>query len=143
MRLQDILSTISESMRPFLYFHLPFVYPLYLLSNFRVSARTFVNFCQLSVRPRYFMSTSVKFLSVAHSSVSFCQLSLHPLEFPSSSVNFLCILRTFPLFVPPLDLPSTFPSFLETFVNFRQLSMHPLHLLSTFCVSTKPSINFC
>ena len=107
------------------------------------------------------------FHSSARSSVNFRQLSEHPrnlpstfrasAELPSNSVSFSCVCGNFEKFrtaigssvnfshlsVQSRDFPSAFCASAGHSVNFRQLSVHPRDCLLTFHASAGPSVNFC
>ena len=90
-------------------------------------------FCQLSMHPQVCPSTLVNFSCIRETSSSFINfacvrenfrqlLSTFVLlwDLQSTSVNFLCIHWDYCQFSGrPLDLPSTFHSFVRPYINFR------------------------
>ena len=128
-----------------------------LLSTFRAARRPFVNLHQHSVRLDELLSRCT--VNSPCGQYTFRQL-------PSTSVRLGDLPSTSHfshIFVQPgtlRQLPLTFGVAARPFVNFRQLSMWPgdllstsvnfhcgqytfRELLSTFCTTGKPSVNFC
>ena len=122
------------------------------MSIFHASETPFINFCQLSVRPRELPSTSVNFLS---SSWTFRKLYSTFRAAAVTSVNFSCIHGIFCKFSVPTGTfrrllqtfrlrnhPSTFRALAAPSVNFREHSVRPQDILSIFYSTVGSSINF-
>ena len=99
-------------------------------STFCATRRHSVNFHPLSTRTGNLLSTSVKFSSIQETFHQLPSTFLLPVDL-SNSVKFLCIRETF----------CQFSCRWETFYQFRQISVWPGDLLSTFLATDRPSIN--
>ena len=153
VHLQVLPSTVCAEAEPSVSIRKLSICQCDLQSAFHAAAGHSVNFRQLSVHPRYLPLTSVQlFVCPWDLPKSF----IRPLDRLSTSLNFPCghgISINFPynhgticqLSIRPWDIPSSFFNLwcfrvfilqfrasAESSVNFRQLSVHPRDLSSTF-----------
>ena len=112
-----------------------------------------INFHQLSMHPRDLPSTflvstrpSINFLCGCETFYKLPSTLVHPPYFrqiPSNSINFPCAHRRFcQLFIRQWDLLSTSVNFSCVRETFREPSVRPRYLHSTFHASVGPSVNF-
>ena len=161
MCLWDLLKTFRVVTGPSVNFRQPSVHPRDNLLTICASAGTSMNFvnylcgrrnfCKLSVQPCDLTSTSINFPSF---SGTIRQYSVHQQGLSSTfhapvgpSLNFPRICGTFcqppSTFCASTGHSVNFPCIRRNFVNFRQLSVRPLDLPSTFRMAVGSSVHFC